>query len=361
MSTIDQKLLDDLYGANNPEGSDEMIKEAQAELIEAVADEAGIDLNTLDDSELDKFAEYVLSPDGQQQHLDPNLAIADAMGRQMAHSYADEQVKIASQLERGDNMSNYTLEKAAARWDLIKEADSKEPGFFERSLGEHYEGAKRKAKSWSGYDDFGKGRAFGKDLATALETGSPSARASAAKKYDEFLKNLNPSQLADHKDSVRKYKKAIRTADKANAAKLMNEFGSHGEHMRLQGLKSARTGSYLRAGAKGAGTLAVLGGLGYGGKKLMDKKSSYDPAVAWIEDLEGYEFAKLAEFRAAEILAANGVDPQTFEQIHPEHIKVANFPAPEEASSYSGASAIETYNEMLDEAALDILEDMGLV
>ena len=59
---MDDQLLDDLYGIEpQDQQDDDMIKAAQAELVEAVADEAGIDLAEMDDAELDKFASYVLS------------------------------------------------------------------------------------------------------------------------------------------------------------------------------------------------------------------------------------------------------------------------------------------------------------
>ena len=52
------------------------------------------------------------------------------MGRVMAHAYADEQMKIAHQLQQdylpeGDDMNDdleYALEKQAHAWDLVKEA-----------------------------------------------------------------------------------------------------------------------------------------------------------------------------------------------------------------------------------------------
>ena len=117
----------------------------------------------------------------------------------------------------------------------------------------------------------------------------------------------------------------------------------------------------MRGGAKGLGTLAAGTAAVLGGRELMKKKSSYDPMVEAVEELEGWEFAKEAELRAAEILLANGVDPETFEETYPEHVKLASFPDPEDAHTYEGEGALEAYNELLDEAALDIIEELGLI
>ena len=147
--------------------------------------------------------------------------------------------------------------------------------------------------------------------------------------------------------------------DLLTSGKMKGTLGGKNMGAQIEGMRRARKAAYMRGGAKATAVSAGLGGLGY--LAMREKKSSYDPSVEWIEELEGVEFAKLAEFRAAEILAANGVDPETFEEIHPEHIKVANFPEPEDAESWEAAEEIQNYNDILDEAALDILEDLGLV
>ena len=128
------------------------------------------------------------------------------------------------------------------------------------------------------------------------------------------------------------------------------------------------TEKVLRRGGSGLlGAGALYGG--YRGikaltsKKKQEKKASlfldagYE-ALAAIELCEPEEFAKEAEFRAAEILAANGVHPETFEDIHPEEIKVASFPGVEYAADEYEAAALEEYNDMLDTAALHIIENL---
>ena len=51
--SMDEMLLQELYGSEEVQ-AEEQIKQAQVELVEAVAAEAGVDLNELDDEELEK-------------------------------------------------------------------------------------------------------------------------------------------------------------------------------------------------------------------------------------------------------------------------------------------------------------------
>lgn len=119
---MDEMLLNELYGDTHYEQEDEMAKLAQVELVEAVAAEAGIDLDELDDYELAKFAEYVLSgdegdelyaEDGEfegdyaedyyaEDDFQEKLAEADVMGRVMARSYMDEQLALEEELYADD-------------------------------------------------------------------------------------------------------------------------------------------------------------------------------------------------------------------------------------------------------------------
>lgn len=336
--SIEEALLNEFYQSDEVE-SDDMIKEAQAELIESVADEAGVDLNTLTDDELDKFAEFVLTPEGAEEHLDPNLATADAMGRQMAHSFIDEQEKLAHYT--GDNMYDYDdilLEKAA-EWELIKEAKEEEKFVDKkRSLRDIGGSIKRGLSRGTGYKDIMKGRQLGGLLSAG---------------------DFSASQMKGQREAFEALKPREQKALMRNMLASKTKGAVSGTPATIEAMRRARKAAYMRGGAKATAVSAGLGGLGY--LAMREKKSSYDPSVEWIEDLDGIEFAKLAEYRAAEILAANGVDPDTFEATYPEHIKVANFPEPEDAESYEAAQEIENYNALLDEAALDIIEDLGLL
>jgi hypothetical protein len=331
---MDEHLLNTLYGYSSNEQATS-IQDAQAELVEAVANESGIDLDTLSDDELDKFASYVLSEDNDVDNIDPSLAEADYMGRVMAHAYVDEQEKIASAHE-GDNMIDYALEKQAELWELQKiAADKADDGkrYFGQKTYDMANKAKGYAKRYSGYSDIRAGRGIGKDLSKANFTASQIA---AQREAFDALNSEGQKALMKNR--------ALRVGTASGAE--------------LEALRRQRTRRYMVGGAKATGVAAGLGALGYGGYRMM-KNSSYDPNVAWIEDLDGYEFAKLAELRAAEILLANGIDPETFEDVYPEHVKLASFPEPEDATDWDAAAEIDEYNDVLDDAALDILADIG--
>ena len=384
---MDDQLLNDLYGIEPQDQYDnDMIKAAQAELVEAVADEAGIDLAEMDDAELDKFASYVLSDASDDVYTDPSLAEADQMGRVMAHAYADEQMKIAHQLQQdylteGDDMYDnleYALEKQAAAWDLVKEAkdktlfggygtgqEFKDLSYADRRriagrrFGKDSEG-KRKSLSdmdirkrdylrsligrGSGYYDIQTARDMGKQLRDARSGLS----GQALKDFDKLYSKGDSKAF-----------KALSKAEQREMMQLVTAKGGMGvgslTGAELEAFKRAKRGLMLRGAGKAGLIAAGLGGAGY----AMSKKSSYDPVVAMVEDLDGWEFAKEAELRAAEILLENGIDPETFEQTYPESVKLASFPEPGDAYTHAGDYELAEYNEILDDAAYEILEDLG--
>ena len=134
--SMDEMLMNELYGSEEVQ-QEEQIKQAQVELVEAVAAEAGVDLNELDDDELAKFAHYVLSDEDESADVDSadvdsadvnssddtenntkiaSLEEADLMGRQMAHSYVDE----LNQIQNGDTtMNRVTLTKLRVLWKTL--------------------------------------------------------------------------------------------------------------------------------------------------------------------------------------------------------------------------------------------------
>ncbi len=126
---MDELLLNELYG-NVESADDEQVKLAQAEFVEQAALDAGIDIDSLNDEELSKFAEYVLDnleADNEPQTQGSNLtqeqiAEADEMGRIMAHSYADELTKISSyegdeQMTEEQYVVALALRDIAVAWD----------------------------------------------------------------------------------------------------------------------------------------------------------------------------------------------------------------------------------------------------
>jgi len=117
-----------------------------------------------------------------------------------------------------------------------------------------------------------------------------------------------------------------------------------------------RGSAYKRLAVGGGKMLGAAGGLGLAGygayKALGGGDNEYKTA--------GYEFAKLAEERAAEIMLANGIDPQTFESVYPTEVKIAHVVTPDDVWTYEEKIAAAEFNEQLDEAALHILESIGL-
>jgi hypothetical protein len=120
----------------------------------------------------------------------------------------------------------------------------------------------------------------------------------------------------------------------------------------LTGLEKAK--AYGLGSAKALGTAGVVGGLGYGAYRALGGGDD-EAKVA------GYEFAKLAEARAAEIMAANGIHPETFEAIEPAYVKIAHVVTPDDVYTYEEKVAALEFNQELDAAAAHILNSLGLV
>jgi hypothetical protein len=261
---VDDQLLQELYGVGGEEyysQDDALIKEAQAELIEAVADEAGVDLNEMDDDELEKFASYVLSPEeayadeayADETHADEAYAEADQMGRVMAHAYADEQMKIASAMEL-DHAYAASLEKVAHTWDMMKIA-AEDKKFSDRSLRDIGGSIASRASKMTGYRDIKRG----------LEM---------TRSAKDYMRSLTPEQLKKLDFSAQS--DPFKTLSPAQQREIMVG--------RIQGKElkgGARTQAYIdrkvgrrllmRGGGKAAATLGVLGAAGYGVKKLRDR------------------------------------------------------------------------------------------
>lgn len=395
---MDEKLLAELYGVGEGEAQQEaLVKEAQAELVQAVADEAGVDINSLDEDELEKFAQFVLSDESDSafNSNDPSLEEADAMGRVMAHAYVDEQAKIASAMETGDwsgieevgeNLMSYdhevalgyALEKQAEAWDLTKEAADPMPKAYAdrikltrrndgESLRQMYrrqrdtgDGVRRRDMLRSaigrgtGYYDIQRGRQIGKARNIFLD------RLQGEKARKDFLRDMGKAKFKGQAAAdLKAFRSAVVKGDLRQVDILSRKMGLDNAH-KARLAQQAERGLYMRGAGKAGLALGAAGAGVYGASRLM-KQSSYDPALAYIEELDGFGFAKEAELRAAEILLEHGVDPETFEACEPEHVKLASFPEVGEAETYEGDAELADYNEMLDEAAIEILEDLGLV
>ena len=246
-------------------------------------------------------------------------------------------------------MYNESLEQAAYDWEMYKIANKKdETKLVDRSVRDLGRSVADRASRMTGYRDIKRG----------LEL---------TRSAKDYMQGLTPDQVKalDFSQMSKEFKGMSPAQQREFMLSRISPEGRDVGNLSQQGKayldRKAGRKLLMRGAGKAGATLAGAAALGYGAKRLMSKKSSYDPMVEAVEDLEGWEFAKEAELRAAEILLANGVDPETFEETYPEHVKLASFPEPEDAYTEEGAGAIEAYNEMLDEAALDIIEELGLI
>lgn len=406
---MDEMLLNELYGSEEAR-QDEEVKLAQAELVEAVAAEAGVDLNELDDEELEKFAHYVLSDEDEVIEVSSDtdvedvvgednekIAEAELMGRTMARAYADELSQIESE---GGNMDKVAsaMEDIAEAWEMQKIAESDNSGrnaaiggaAGAAALGGGALGARALSRKMlsNRRGDLGaakkaKGTALKSRMAPFERALSEQerlfgelsgARQQMGSRGGPTLGGAIGKRMKQRKEKMTKIRgmmdRSRAAFEDSDAAKSLNKNISSAKDA-----LSAERGSFRRhlRGLSG-GQLAALGAggaaLGAGGaylasrrKKNQEKKASllldhgYE-ALAIAELYEPEEFAKEAELRAAEVLAANGIHPETFEEIEPEAIKLASFPGVEDAVDHDEAVELAEYNEMLDAAAEHILENL---
>lgn len=359
--SMDEMLLNELYGSEEVQ-QEEQIKQAQVELVEAVAAEAGVDLNELDDEELAKFAHYVLSDEDEHDEyaeydgeydddLDKVAALeqADMMGRQMAHSYVDEFQNITE----GDQMYNSTFTKVANAMDDVAEAWDLE------KIALSAEEVRQMVNNPGGAGAGDTRRMSPLALQYAEMEARAGAEAPRAKRtagvggHDiELPRHAQPKGTDEGRKMVENYYERQHRAN-PNIKRPGDVKGP--------GMFSGK-GKYIAGGLAGAAALG--GGLYYMKKRREAQKKTaafldhgYE-ALALIHAYEPEEFAKEAEFRAAEILIANGVDPETFEDVYPENVKIASFPGVEDAYDEAEAELVAEYNDMLDTAAMHIIENI---
>lgn len=311
---MDEQLLAELYGIDpneqaDYEADDSLIKEAQAELVEAVADEAGIDLDEMDDDELEKFASYVLSAEGGEDadsYVDDDMyAQADEMGRVMAHAYADEQMKIASYMDDDFDDFGYenALEKSAAAWDMMKVA---------KTTGEFREMGNRDFKNLSNYEKrLIAGRRFGKDVDTKRTLADAGVRKrdylralvgrgtgfydiQSARQIGKSLREGRSSMTKDELKAMDRLRrsKEVRDLTKSMTAKelealdasLLSRGGStrtipgfsafttdQADALLQNRAAKVRRGLMMRGAGKAGLTAAGLGALGYGAHRAMNR------------------------------------------------------------------------------------------
>ena len=356
--SMDEMLLNELYGSEEVQ-QEEQIKQAQVELVEAVAAEAGVDLNELDDEELAKFAHYVLSDEDEHDEyveydsdLDKIAALeqADMMGRQMAHSYVDE----IQNINEGDQMYDSAFTKIASAmddvaeaWDLEKIAlSAEEVRMMVNNPGGPGAGDTRRMSPLAlQYAEM--------EARAGTEAPRPRKRTPGVGGHDIELPRRASNAGTDEGRKM--------VADYYERQHRANPNIKRPGDVKGPGMFSGK-GKYIAGGLAGAAALG--GGLYYMKKRREAQKKTaafldqgYE-ALALIHAYEPEEFAKEAEFRAAEILIANGVDPETFEDVYPENVKIASFPGVEDAYDHTEAEMVAEYNDMLDAAAMHIIENI---
>lgn len=397
--SMDEMLLQELYGSQEVQAEEE-VKQAQVELVEAVAAEAGVDLNELSDDELQKFAHYVLSDEDEVEHVDHDeyyedtqekIAEADLMGRQMAHSYLDELSNL-----QGDDMyyddEEYTQEKIAGAMSDVAEAFAMEKIAKEKDnrarntaigagTGAAVLGGGAALARMGARRGISRAEEMASDLSSSARGRYNRAQALRGKIYNRSSKDVAEAQRLAKRFGVDMgdagaAKKLLRMKDQG----LMDRATalSRRNKLRLEGAEGAGRGlirgakdrfgsiagmSNKQLAALAAGGLAVGGGIGYlSSRKKQEKTSALLDAgyEAWAlaELYEPEEFAKEAELRAAEILLENGVHPETFEDVYPESVKLASFPEPEDAIDDYEYEELLDYNDLLDEAALHIIDSI---
>lgn len=275
------------------------------------------------------------------------------------------------------------LEEQALLWEMTKEAASYKSRGFVGEAEDGLKGLSNRDKIQIGRGKFGFDPMTGKkrsrsdaDISRLQQLRAMAGRAtgyydlSTARNLSKQLRDarsgMTEKQLKEFdkiygKGGAKEFKALSKSQQRSMIRDALANQGHDVGKLRgaeLEAFKRGKKGLYMRGGGKAALGLAGLGALGYGGYQ-MSKKSSYDPVVELVEDLDGWEFAKEAELRAAEILLENGIDPETFEPTYPEHVKLASFPEPGDAMTYEGDEELIEYNEMLDDAAYDILEELG--
>lgn len=300
--SMDELLLQELYGSQQAQ-ADEQVKQAQIELVEAVAAEAGVDLNELDDDELAKFAHYILTDedehlyaDGADAQLAEKLAEADLVGRQMAASYHDE---ITS------------LENGAAMFDKVAHA-----------------------------------------MSTVAEAWELEKIALSAEEVRKMVSNPDYNPANDQgRTQMREYMRRLETQGKKDRIRGTNVVGDY--YRQLDREKPWSTGKKV---GLGLGAAALAGGLGYGAYRMY--KNRQEKKAELMSAFDADDFASLAEQRAAEILLSNGIDPVTLTDCEPEFAKIASFYTPDMASNDVEFEAIMDLNEMLDAAAEHIIDSL---
>jgi len=243
------EFLNELYGTSEIISGDDLEKQAAAEFLVKLAEEEGVDLDSLSDDEVAGLlseieGEKIASAPEPQDEAQEKLAEADFLGRAMAHAYVNELHEIEK-------------DAAKAQTSVLKE------------VGRQAKGALGKAKEWAGIGKMQRG------LATRGRAAEGSRKAEAVRE------RLNRSAKAGMPE----------TAVRSKARAIAGRTSKAADKMKAQGTRELVRG----AGQLGKRVVLPAAAVG-GGAALLSKKGS------------DAEFEAIAQERAYEMLAEAGYE-----------------------------------------------------
>lgn len=275
---MDPKLAE-IYGTNQASEAD-IEKLAAAELAEELSENDEADIDGMSDEQIEALAEQVLAGEEQEESADEEptdeesmekISEADYLGRVMAHSYVQELRTIDAEME-----------KEAAK----KKAPAKAPGKMRAAAGKVMAAIRANPKK-----SIGAG-------AGLLAAGGGLAAYRHHKKKKESGAEYGEAEKSEQKRTARGAGRVVGLGGAAVGGALGAASGRTVAGKIGKGLAGALAGGGLSYGGSYGGTRAlsrVARAVGQVGEKEKAKESS-------ALDL-------LAEQRALEILAENGIDP----------------------------------------------------
>lgn len=276
------EFLNELYGTSQIISGDDMEKQAAAEFLVKLAEQEGVDLDTLSDAEVGSLLSEIEGNMASQAEPEVDgaqekLAEADFLGRAMAHAYVNEL---------------HEIEKAAAR-------PSAEVG---KEVARQAKGALGRLKEWAGIGKIQRGlagRAKGQ------------AETAAGEKIRQRLITGSKSQMMSEP------MKKLYGQSAAIKSKAGKEMTTKGTRELVGGAGQLGKRVVLPAAAIGGGAALLSRG---GEKKSHDEEFEAIARQRALEMLEeaGYDTEKVAEAelsqqldnRALQILEASGYPVQ---------------------------------------------------
>jgi hypothetical protein len=347
--TMDEWLAN-VYGTGGAPEQVDLEKMAQLAILEKLANEEGYDLSGLTEEQAIALANEVMaagSQDGetqqepeQQEQQDPEqvemelakeaqakFEEADFLGRVMAHAYTQELEKIAQEKQAFVGQNSPVHLGPGEMPDVGGLGRTDAPSTAAAGSQPNREHGPTRA-------DYSRKKQI-MDKVREKATAAKGAVKGVAKRYGELMRGGKELGMGGSVQAG---------VGRAGNKKLLSSLALGGRN-RAEALKSL--------GARG-GTAAGAAALGYGAYKALGGGKSKSEKSKEAEDLSVFE--KLAEERAAEMLMANNVDPETGDipQQEPQQgqeQQAQQEPTPDE--QFEGAVDARAI-EMLREAGYDV-------